>query len=78
MTDNPLPSHNNGPAIVMISDDRDYDPTYKTIITIATPKDKSKMIAKSEKKGNSGPSKFWNKNIINVGGKVSAICIEGI
>lgn len=50
VTNNPLSAHNNGPVIRIICDDREFFLAFKTIITIATTKDKPKIVAKSKKK----------------------------
>lgn len=36
VTNNPLPTHNNGPIIDMICDNREFNPVLKAIVTIAT------------------------------------------
>nr|XP_016514663.1 PREDICTED: uncharacterized protein LOC107831416 [Nicotiana tabacum] len=58
MTNNPLPAHNNGLLIGMISEDKEFDPALKAIIAIADVEKKPKAAAKQdkgEKKSNSAP-----------------------
>ncbi|XP_019248549.1 PREDICTED: extensin-3-like [Nicotiana attenuata] len=58
VTNNPLSAHNNGPAIGIISKDKEFDPALKAIIAIADVEKKPKAAANpamNEKKSNSTP-----------------------
>ncbi|XP_070001894.1 uncharacterized protein [Nicotiana sylvestris] len=49
VTNNPLPSHNNGPLIGMICEDKEFDPALKAIIAIDDVERKPKAAPKQEK-----------------------------
>ncbi|XP_075092145.1 uncharacterized protein LOC142172433 [Nicotiana tabacum] len=49
VTNNPLPTHNNGPIIGMICEDKEFDPVLKAIIAIADFEKEPKTYAKQEK-----------------------------
>ncbi|XP_070002283.1 uncharacterized protein [Nicotiana sylvestris] len=51
VTNNPLPTHNNGSVIGMICEDKEFDPTLKAIIAIADAERKPKATPKQEKGG---------------------------
>ncbi|XP_019251107.1 PREDICTED: uncharacterized protein LOC109230022 [Nicotiana attenuata] len=49
VTNNPLPTHNNGLVIGMICEDKEFDPALKAIIAIADVEKKPKAVAKQAK-----------------------------
>ncbi|XP_070002924.1 uncharacterized protein [Nicotiana sylvestris] len=49
VTNNPLPTHNNGPVIGMICKDKEFDPALKAIIAITDVERKTKAVVKQDK-----------------------------
>lgn len=52
VTNNPLPAHYNGLVIAMIYNGKDYMPTCKSIVAIATHEEKTKVVADAKKREN--------------------------
>ncbi|XP_070017676.1 uncharacterized protein [Nicotiana sylvestris] len=70
VTNNPLPTHNNGPVIGMICEDKEYYPALKAIIAITDVQKKPKSASKQdegEKKNKTTPPKSEKKVEVEIG-----------